>query len=281
MLEQQPERAQEAEAAYRKAMGSGHIEWVPHAAYNLAKLLERQGRVADAEPVYRTIIDSGHEKFAPWAANSLALLRQRQGQAQSLAAQPRTPPTHERVVAGQQRAPSPPRPGPLSLSRVALEAALLNLSGVSAGYVFLRYWRRAVRHLVLTVALIFLALSLDASRRPALWTAIFAVWVAWMAVDGKRQADRLTHDPVVPAESPAPFVAAGVLLATVVVAFGLYRTAGARTFERGLTDHEGGDCGAAVDQYQRVTSTYELTLLPSVATGGMRGLPGRRTSAIQ
>jgi tetratricopeptide (TPR) repeat protein len=144
-----------------------------------------------------------------------------------------------------------------------LATALLNLSGLSAGYVFLRRWRRAGLHLVLTGGLIGLAFASDASRRPGLWMVVAAGWLAWMTVDGWRQArfDFL----ITPAPSRAPVVIGIALALLVPVGFGQYRAAGARTFEGALDAHRAGDCDGAIARYRKVSSIYELTLSANVA----------------
>lgn len=149
-----------------------------------------------------------------------------------------------------------------------LSAALLNASGLSAGYFYLRLWRRGLTHPAVTIGLLILAASGNAASRPGPWIALFAAWIAWMIWDGWRQGRRLFPEWTLAAQrrSPWPIVAGGLLIVLSVVAFTQYRAAGTRAFAAGLDHHRAADCRGAIDRYARVTTFYELTLSPLVAS---------------
>jgi hypothetical protein len=103
----------------------------------------------------------------------------------------------------------------LRAARSPIVAVILNLSGVSAGYVYLGLVRRAMAHAVLTIALFVTAFASNAARHPGAWRVIFAGWIAWMAVDGWRQGRRLLSDPAATSRRHLAVAggAAGLLLA--------------------------------------------------------------------
>lgn len=65
-------------------------------------------------------------------------------------------------------------------------SALLNLTGLGLGYVYLGRRRRQVLHLLITVALVVIAFVTGAAALPWLWVVVAVCWLGWMAVDGWR-----------------------------------------------------------------------------------------------
>ena len=80
-------------------------------------------------------------------------------------------------------------PGP-RLWRSAPAAALLNLTGLGLGYLYLGHRRRAVVAAAVTVVLVVVAFATDAASTPLLWQALAPAVLVGMAVDGGRLAHR-------------------------------------------------------------------------------------------
>ncbi|MGH3843952.1 MAG: tetratricopeptide repeat protein [Pseudonocardiaceae bacterium] len=68
-----------AQAAFQRAIDSGHTDQAPMAAWNLGVLLAEQGDIAGARAAYQRAIDSGHTDQAPMAAWNLGVLLAEQG----------------------------------------------------------------------------------------------------------------------------------------------------------------------------------------------------------
>ncbi|WP_059006088.1 hypothetical protein [Streptomyces specialis] len=127
---------------------------------------------------------------------------------------------------GRPIPPPPTRPPTAGLPRdprVAATAALLNLSGVGAGYLYLRRWRRAIPSWIATGALLRAALPVEADGIPGLWPVLYAGWLVLTALDGWR----LAGPAPVAGRGPWLPLTAGVLLlagpATAGVFFGRAR----------------------------------------------------------
>ncbi|MGK5531826.1 hypothetical protein [Streptomyces sp. URMC 129] len=105
--------------------------------------------------------------------------------------------------------PPPTAPPTVGLPRdpwIAVTAAVLNLSGLGAGYLFLRRWRRAIPCWIATGGLLFLALPVDAGGVAGLWVVLYAALLVLAALDAWRLAGpRLVRGPWAP-------LTAGVLL---------------------------------------------------------------------
>jgi tetratricopeptide (TPR) repeat protein len=63
-----------AQAAYQRAIDSGHPRHAPEAMNNLGNLLRENGDTAGARAAYLRAIDSGHPRAAAAAARSLNAL---------------------------------------------------------------------------------------------------------------------------------------------------------------------------------------------------------------
>jgi tetratricopeptide (TPR) repeat protein len=67
-------RTEEAEAAYRDAIATGHPDWAPRAMFNLGVLFDDGGRTKEAEAAYRDAIATRHPDWAPTAMFNLGVL---------------------------------------------------------------------------------------------------------------------------------------------------------------------------------------------------------------
>jgi tetratricopeptide (TPR) repeat protein len=75
LLARFPDRFDEAEWAFRSAVASGHREYAPLAAYDLGTLLAAgPGRLPDAEALFAAVAHSGHKEYAALASFNLGVL---------------------------------------------------------------------------------------------------------------------------------------------------------------------------------------------------------------
>ena len=158
-------------------------------------------------------------------------------------------------------------PGPW-LWRSAPAAALLNLTGLGLGYLYLGHRRRAVVAAAVTVVLVVVAFATDAASTPLLWQALAPAVLVGMAVDGGRLAHRESGAVLVPDRATRSRPVA-VALAAVVAVFGAYLgygAAGRSVHSDARAAQAGGDCPAAVRGFDLVTGLFELTLSRDVVT---------------
>ena len=164
-------------------------------------------------------------------------------------------------------ASSPTLGPPSSEGRWPLVVALLNLTGLGLGYLYMKRWLRWLIHLLLTTGLIATAYLTDGARRPGLWVAVLSLWLLWMAFDGWRQARRLARATPEETTSRRWVPAAVAFFLLMLEAAGLwgYAALGRRTFADGMAAYWDADCRTAMQRFNRVTTLYELTLSPNVA----------------
>jgi len=145
--------------------------------------------------------------------------------------------------------------------------ALLNLTGLGLGYLYMKRWLRWAIHFLLTAGLIATAFLTNAARLPGVWVAVFCAWLLWMAFDGWRQAQRSAQAAAAgtPARQWFPIGVAAVLLVAEAVGLWGYGALGRRTFAEGVAAYREADCRTAMQRFNRVTTLYELTLSPNVA----------------
>ncbi|QFZ19497.1 tetratricopeptide repeat protein [Saccharothrix syringae] len=155
--------------------------------------------------------------------------------------------------------PAPPRSGPA--------AVLLNLTGLGLGYAYLGRWARAAVAAAGAVALVVVAYATDAANSPGPWRLVAVAWFAALALDAARIA---TRHPRPPARA-TPVLAGALAVVLVAGAYAGYGLAGHAAHTAGLAAQAGGNCAAAVDEFEAVTGFYELTLSPDVAAAA-RGL---------
>jgi tetratricopeptide (TPR) repeat protein len=160
-------------------------------------------------------------------------------------------------------APAPVAPAPPGPPRSPIAVALLNVTGLGLGYLYLGRRLRAALSLALTLALVATAFTTDAADRPWLWRAIAVVWIGLMALDGWRLARRHPDSATAPTRQPALVAAAAIL--AIAAGYVLYGVAGNRTFDAGQAAKAAGDCGTATARYDQVTGLFELTLSGNVA----------------
>ncbi|RSM57698.1 hypothetical protein DMB66_32170 [Actinoplanes sp. ATCC 53533] len=145
-------------------------------------------------------------------------------------------------------------------------AALLNASGLAAGYLYLGRWARAAVTLAVTVLVVWFAAAHTASKSPALWSTVIALGVAAAAYDAWRLA-RPPHAMATAGPVPRrPLAAAVALLLLIVAGFVGYQVAGRSALADAHAAHAAGDCPAALDRYASVQARYELTLTSVTAT---------------
>lgn len=139
-------------------------------------------------------------------------------------------------------------------------AALLNVSGVAAGYLYLGRWKRAAVTLVATVLVLWFAATHSASQSPGFWIAVAVLGIGATTFDAWRLA-RPPHAIVVRGPLPRrPSVTAATLVLLILAGFLGYQAAGRSALADARAAHATGDCPAALDRYASVQSRYELTL---------------------
>lgn len=139
-----------------------------------------------------------------------------------------------------------------------LGAALLNLSGLGAGYAYLGRWRLAAVHLAATAALVGAAFLADAASEPWLWRILGGYWVLWLAAGGWWVA---ASRPLPRGRRRVVPVAGGIVLVAAVGAGLLaYGAVGRQVYDDGVAAQQRGDCATAMDRYDQVTGPFELTL---------------------
>ncbi|KOX12154.1 hypothetical protein ADK67_47410 [Saccharothrix sp. NRRL B-16348] len=156
--------------------------------------------------------------------------------------------------------PTPPEP------KSTAAAVLLNLTGVGAGYFYLRRRWQAWTATVLAVVLIVVAFATNAAANPWLWRSLAAVWLVILVLDARRIA--VKHPPVA---NRRPVVIGVIAVVAVVGAYVGYGVLGRGAYDDGLAAQGSGDCAAATDQFKAVTGPYELTLSSDIAAAN-RGL---------
>jgi len=145
-------------------------------------------------------------------------------------------------------------------------AALLNASGLAAGYLYLGRWARAAVTLAVTVVVVWFVAAHTASKSPVLWVTVAALGVGAATYDAWRLARpphaMATADPV-PRRSLAAAVA---LLLLIVAGFVGYQAAGRSALADAHAAYAAGDCEAALDRYASIQARYELTLTSVTST---------------
>lgn len=173
------------------------------------------------------------------------------------------PPPYE-----EETTPAPAAPVP-TLQEIRLRrgsswppaVALLNLTGLGLGYLWLQRRVRWAIHLLLTVGLVVAAYMAQAAKAPLLWIALFGLWLLWMTFDGWRQARRLAG----PAGRRGLALTLTVLVLVVEAGgLGTYVALGQKTFTDGMAAYQSQDCRTAMQRFNTVTTLYELTLSPNV-----------------
>jgi hypothetical protein len=145
-------------------------------------------------------------------------------------------------------------------------AALLNLTGLGLGYVYLRSRVLAAIALVLTAGIVTLGFVTDAADRPWVWRGAVLGWVLLLFGHAAFLASRRAPGP----HGRGPVVAGLVAVAVVAGGYVGYGVAGAATYDRGVTAQADGDCVTATDAFDAVTGPFELTLSADVPAARAR-----------
>ena len=166
------------------------------------------------------------------------------------------------VPAPVEREVQPPRGVP----RWSPVVALLNLTGLGLGYLYMHRWLRWLIHFLLTGGLIAAAFLTNASHFPLLWMVVFGLWLLWMVFDGWRQARRLVQaTPEGTVSRPwLPIVLAVLIIGLEAAGFWGYRILGYREFVKGQTAYQLGDYQLTHQYLDRVVSLYALSFAPYV-----------------
>lgn len=157
---------------------------------------------------------------------------------------------------------------PQGIPRWPPAVALLNLTGLGLGYLYLHQWQRWLVHFLLTISLIVIAFAVNTARAPLLWLTIFGLWLLWMAFDGWWQARRLGQTgPIEPTgRSWLPVAVAILLIGLEIAGFWFYTALGQQEFGAGIVAYGLTDCQTALPYFNRVTTWYRLTLDPNLIT---------------
>ncbi|MHA6617132.1 hypothetical protein [Pseudonocardia sp. DLS-67] len=151
----------------------------------------------------------------------------------------------------------------------AVAAALLNLTGLGLGYLYLRCWLRATACLVIVALMVVVAFANDAAGSPWLWRILLGTWAVATAVDAWTVA-RVRPRPVTLADRLRP-VALGIVAVLVVVGGHIgYAGAARATYAGGLDAQGRADCTAANRSFAALTGPYELTLSRDVPAAALR-----------
>jgi hypothetical protein len=170
-------------------------------------------------------------------------------------------------------------------------AALLNLSGLSLGYCYLRRFKAGIGHLVATGVLVWILAAGAAAGNPRVWLGVAVLWLGWMAFHAWKIGDaparpepgsvediehslihRISTDaldtdllertetpPEPPRASWTATAVGAVLLAALVVGVLTVRGAANGEFDAATAAHEAGDCVAAQGHYDRIDLRYQLS----------------------
>jgi tetratricopeptide (TPR) repeat protein len=175
-------------------------------------------------------------------------------------------------LAGEGRtAGAPPVGQPTSeeIGRSALAAALLNLTGLGLGYLYLRRWLRATAAIVILALMVVVAFANDAAGTPWLWRILAALWAAATALDAWTLARRLAG-PDTRVQWLRPVVVGFVAVLAVVAGHVGYAEAARATYAAGLAAQARADCTAATRAFGAVAGPYELTLSRDVPAAALR-----------
>ena len=174
--------------------------------------------------------------------------------------------------------PGPPPLPPLGLfrSKSGLRAALLNLSGVGAGYFYLRKWLFFGINVGVTIALLVTAAILGAADNLLVWVPSLLLWILITVVHGlfagRAHDRRLMGIGRPPSAKPMPMILAACLV--LVMAASLLGVWQAGEWRLRVADaaHASGDCDTAIDTYNGVESGFQLSMSPSLMNRARSGV---------
>ncbi|GAB3713132.1 UbiA prenyltransferase family protein [Nocardiopsis oceani] len=170
---------------------------------------------------------------------------------------------------GQFGGPPPPLP-PLGLfkSKSGLRAALLNLSGVGAGFFYLRNWLFFGINLAVTIGLLVTAALMGAADNLVVWAPSLLAWILVTAAVGLlvgRHYDRkLLARGEQPSAKPMPLILAACLVLGLIASLtGVWQT-GEWRYRVAEAAHTSGDCDTAIDGYEQVENGFQLSMSPAL-----------------
>ncbi len=168
----------------------------------------------------------------------------------------------------ERRKARPPRGVP----RWPPVVALLNLTGLGLGYLYIRRWLRWLVHFMLTFGLVVLVFVTKGDRFPALGVAVLGLWLLWMAFDGWWQARRLVRSTPAGTIGRAwlPLALSATLLILMLGGLCGYVALCQREFAAGMAAYEETDCRSAMRHFNSVATLYALTLSPNVTDADAR-----------
>ena len=174
--------------------------------------------------------------------------------------------------------PGPPPLPPLGLfrSKSGLRAALLNLSGVGAGYFYLRNWLFFGINVGVTLALLVTAAILGAADDLLVWVPSLLFWILITVVHGlfagRSHDRRLMGRGEQPSAKPMPMILAACLV--LVMAASLLGVWQAGEWRLRVADaaHARGDCDTAIDAYNGVEAGFQLSMSPSLMNRARSGV---------
>ncbi|MEU3018365.1 MULTISPECIES: DUF1109 domain-containing protein [unclassified Nocardiopsis] len=180
---------------------------------------------------------------------------------------------------GQFGGPPPPPPPlpPLGLfkSKAGLRAALLNLSGVGAGYFYLRSWVFFGINLAVTIGLLVTAALMGAADNLLTWAPSLLVWILVTVVHGlfagRKHDRRLMARGEEPTAGSKPVVLAACLVVVMALSLvGVWQT-GEWRLRVADAAHAKGDCDTAIDVYGQVEGGFQLSMSPSLMNRAREG----------
>ncbi|WP_017543091.1 tetratricopeptide repeat protein [Nocardiopsis prasina] len=178
---------------------------------------------------------------------------------------------------GQFGGPPPPPLPPLGLfkSKAGLRAALLNLSGVGAGYFYLRSWVFFGINLAVTLGLLVTAAVMGAADNLLTWAPALLTWVLVTVVHGlfagRKHDRRLMARGEQPTAGSRPVVLAACLVVVMALSLiGVWQT-GEWRLRVADTAHAEGDCDTAIDVYGQVEGGFQLSMSPSLMNRARAG----------
>jgi tetratricopeptide (TPR) repeat protein len=141
------------------------------------------------------------------------------------------------------------------------EAAILNLSGLGLGYIYLKQWWRWGIHFGVTIAILVIATILKGSHMPWLWVPIWYLWICWMTIDGWLQGKRVNQikNRVV----ISTLISLGVIASSILIWVISYAV-GASMYKAGLKSFEQNDYQSALSKLNLYTNVFQLTFSPSI-----------------
>jgi tetratricopeptide (TPR) repeat protein len=163
-----------------------------------------------------------------------------------------------------------------SITVLALGSGILNLTGLGLGYLYQKRWIRWGIHIGISLVLLTIAILTNASQLPYIWIPAFVLWIFWMAFDGWRLGRDLSPDQSafkIDFAENRPWLLVAIPGALLILVWGAltgYYFLGKNQYQRGLEAYRDADCEKAVKHLKRVTTLYELTFNPEIASADDR-----------